>query len=168
VSQILASCPYIRTSVILAECVFDTNLYISLGSNILNSNSINFIGYYSFGQNHHINNTLIYNLNNRWMLLVPLLIKCTHQPVNLTFTECQYTTRQNKYTNRLLSTSEYMTTHLSVINITDLGMQSVLFLQPGLFFLKLFVFVFLKKKEWFFFQEKFLFVHVKHMIVLKN
>ncbi|CAF3393209.1 unnamed protein product [Rotaria sp. Silwood1] len=130
VSQILATCPYIRTSVILAECVFDTNLYITLGANILNSNSIDFIGYYSIGQNNNINNTLIYNLGNRWMLLVPLLIKCTHQPVNLTFTECQYTMRHNKYPNRFLSTAEYMTTQLSVMNITDLGMQSVLFLQP--------------------------------------
>jgi hypothetical protein len=130
-SQILASCPYIRTSVILAECVFDTNLYLTLGANILNSNSIDFIGYYSFGQNNQINNTLIYNLNNRWMLLVPLLIKCDHQPVNLTFTECQYTIRQP---NRFLSTAEYMTTQLSVVNITDLGLQSVLFLQPGLGF----------------------------------
>ncbi|CAF1026957.1 unnamed protein product [Rotaria sordida] len=129
--QILATCPYIRTSVILAECVFDTNLYITLGANILNSNSIDFIGYYSIGQNHNINNTLIYNLGNRWMLLVPLLIKCAHQPVNLTFTECQYTMRHNKYPNRFLSTAEYMTTQLSVMNITDLGMQSVLFLQPG-------------------------------------
>jgi hypothetical protein len=128
----LASCPYIRTSVILAECVFDTNLYITLGTNIFNSNSIDFIGYYSFGQNNNnINNTLIYNLNNRWMLLVPLLIKCSNQPVNLTFTECQYTMRHNKYPHRLLSTAEYMTTQLSVMNITDLGIQSVLFLQPG-------------------------------------
>jgi hypothetical protein len=66
------------------------------------------------------------------MLLVPLLIKCAHQPVNLTFTECQYTMRQNK-----LSTAEYMTTQLSVMNITDLGIQSVLFLQPGWVFLVL-------------------------------
>jgi hypothetical protein len=44
--------------------------------------------------------------------------------------------RQTKYANRLLSTAEYMTTQLSVINITDLGMQSVLFLQPGLFLFK--------------------------------
>ena len=51
ISQILASCPYIRTSVILAECVFDTNLYISLGAHIFNSNSIDFIGYYSFNNN---------------------------------------------------------------------------------------------------------------------
>lgn len=136
ISQILASCPYIRTSVILSECIFDTNLYISLGSNIFNKNSIDFIGYYSFNQdNSYINNTLIYNLNNRWMLLVPLLIKCANQPVNLTFTECQYTMRQTKYLHRLTSTAEYMTTQLSVINITDLGMSSVLFLQPGLSYL---------------------------------
>ena len=131
-SQILASCPYIRQSVILSECIFDTNLYISLGANIFNSNSIHFIGYYSFNQNYYTNNTLIYNLNNRWMLLVPLLIKCNNQPKNLIFTECQYTMRQTKFSDRLLSTAEYMTTQLSVVNITDLGMQSVLFLQPGL------------------------------------
>ncbi|CAF1933002.1 unnamed protein product [Rotaria magnacalcarata] len=132
VSQILASCPYIRTSVILAECIFDTNLYISFGANILNSNSIDFVGHYSTGQHNNINNTLIYNLGNRWMLLVPLLIKCSHQSVNLTFTECQYTMRHNnKYPNRLPSSPEYMTTQLSVINITDLDQRSVLFLQPG-------------------------------------
>ncbi|CAF1123452.1 unnamed protein product [Adineta steineri] len=131
IGQILASCPYIRTSVVLSECVFDSNLYISLGANILNSNSINFIGYYSLGQKNNISNTLIYNLGNRWMLLVPLLIKCAHQPINLTFTECQYTMRQNKNPNQFLSTAEYMTTQSSVMNITDLGMQSVLFLQPG-------------------------------------
>ncbi len=133
ISQLLASCPYIRTSVILSECIFDTEHYLSLGANIFNSNSIDFIGYYSFNQTNHINNTLVYNLNNRWMLLVPLLIKCAHQPVNLTFTECQYTMRQTKYSNRLTSTAEYMTTQLSMVNITHLGMQSVLFLQPGLF-----------------------------------
>lgn len=128
----MASCPYIRTSVVLTECVFDTNLYLSLGANIHNSNSIDFVGYYSTGQHHTINNTLIYNLGNRWMLLVPLLIKCAYQPVNLAFTECQYTMRQSKYPNRLISTAEYMTTQLSIINITELGTQSVLFLQSGL------------------------------------
>jgi len=131
ISQTWASCPYIRTSVVLAECVFDSNLYLSLGANILNSNSIDFIGYYSLGQHNNISDTLIYNLGNRWMLLVPLLIKCAHQPVHLTFTECQYTMRQTKHGNRFLSTAEYMTTQSSVINITDLGMQSVLFLEPG-------------------------------------
>ena len=40
--------------------------------------------------------------------------------------------RQTKYANRLSTTSEYMTTQLSIMNITDLGKQSVLFLQPGL------------------------------------
>lgn len=131
ISQLLATCPYIRTSIILSECVFDTDLYLSLGANILTSNSIDFIGYYSFSQTNPINNTLIYNLNNRWMLLVPLLIKCTHQPAHLTFTECQYTMRQRKSSDRLSATAEYMTTQLSVTNLTDLGMQSVLFLQPG-------------------------------------
>ncbi|CAF4880550.1 unnamed protein product [Rotaria sp. Silwood1] len=139
--QILASCPYIRTSIILADCVFDTSLYISLGAHIFNSNSIDFIGHYSFNNNNNnnnnnntenqISNTLIYNLGNRWMLLLPLLLKCSHQPVNLTFTECQYTMRQHKYTSRSSSISEYMTTQLSVMNVTNLGMQSVLFLQPG-------------------------------------
>ena len=134
VCRILASCPYIRTSVILAECVFDTELYASLSANILNSKSIDFIGYYAFDQtNNNINNILIYNLGNRWMLPVPLLIKCAHQRVNLTFTECEYTMRQNKYPSRLLLTAEYMTTQLSAMNIAGLGMQSVLFLQPGLF-----------------------------------
>ncbi|CAF3425926.1 unnamed protein product [Rotaria socialis] len=135
VSQIVATCPYIRTSVILADCVFDTSLYISLGAHIFNSNSIDFIGHYSFNNNNHtenhITNTLIYNLGNRWMLLLPLLLKCSHQPVNLTFTECQYTMRQHKHTSRSSSIAEYMTTQLSVINVTNLGMQSVLFLQPG-------------------------------------
>jgi len=134
ISQILASCPYIRTSVILAECVFDTNLYITLGAHIYNSNSIDFIGHYSFNNKENLlRNTLIYNLNNRWMLLLPLLLKCSHQPINLTFTECQYTMRQQKFISKSSSIVEYMTTQLSVINITDLGMQSVLFLQPGLF-----------------------------------
>jgi hypothetical protein len=138
ISQILASCPYIRSSTILTECVFDTNLYISLGAHIFNSNSIDFIGYYSLDNNHNhttdlINNTLIYNLGNRWMLLLPLLLKCSHQPANLTFTECQYTIRQHKYTSKASAITEYMTTQLSVINVTDLGLQSVLFLQPGLF-----------------------------------
>lgn len=128
-SQILASCPYIRTSTLLKECVFDTNHYLSLGAHIFNSNSIDFLGHYSLNNtNNRISNTLIYNLGHRWMFLVPLLLKCAHQPVNLTFTECQYTTRQSKYT-----IGEYMTTQLSVINMTDLGMQSVLFLQPGSF-----------------------------------
>jgi hypothetical protein len=114
--------------------------------------SSHFCGYYSFGQTNNINNnTLIYNLGNRWMLLVPLLIKCSNQPVNLKFTECQYTMRQTKYNNRLLSTAEYMTTQLSVINVTDLGMQSVLFLQPGLFFLK----NFLKRKKKLYFRRNF-------------
>ncbi|CAF1076383.1 unnamed protein product [Rotaria sordida] len=133
--QILATCPYIRTSIILADCIFDTNRYISLGAHIFNSNSIDFIGHYSFNNNNNrgnqISNTLIYNLNNRWMLLLPLLLKCSHQPVNLTFTECQYTMRQHKYTSRSSSIAEYMTTQLSVRNVTNLGMQSVLFLQPG-------------------------------------
>ena len=137
VSQISASCPYIRTSVILAECVFDTSLYISLGAHILNSNSINVIGHYSFGHNNNIdkliNNPLIYNLGNRWMLLLPLLLKCSQQPVNLTFTECQYTIKQRKHINRSPSVVEYMTTQLRVVNITNLGMQSVLFLQQGSF-----------------------------------
>jgi hypothetical protein len=137
ISQILASCPYIRTSVILAECVLDTSLYISLGAHIFNSNSIDFIGHYSFNNNNNtenfITNTLIYNLGHRWVLLLPLLLKCSNQPVNLTFTECQYTMRQNEYSSRSSSITEYMTTHLSVINITDLYMQSVLFLQPGSF-----------------------------------
>jgi hypothetical protein len=128
-SQILASCPYIRASVLLTECIFDTNLYLSLGAHIFNSNSIDFLGYYSLNNtDHRISNTLIYNLGHRWMFPVPLLLKCAHQPVNLTFTECQYTMRQSKYT-----IVEYMTTQLSVINMTDLGMQSVLFLQPGSF-----------------------------------
>jgi len=130
----LASCPYIRTSVILAECVFDTSLYISLGAHIFNSNSIDFIGHYSFNNTENlISNTLIYNLGNRWMLLLPLLLKCSQQPINLTFTECQYTMRHKRSTSKSSSITEYMTTQLSVINITDLGMQSVLFLQPGLF-----------------------------------
>ena len=133
ISQTLASCPYIRTSVILSECLFGENLYSSLGANIINFNSIDFIGYYSFIQKtNQFNNTLIYNINNRWMLLVPLVLKCAHQPTNLIFTECQYTMRQTKYANRLSTTSEYMTTQLSIMNITDLGKQSVLFLQPGL------------------------------------
>jgi hypothetical protein len=132
-SQALASCPYIRTSVILTECVFDTSLYLSLGAHIFNSNSIDFLGHYSFNNtDNRISNTLIYNLGHRWMFLVPLLLKCAHQPLNLTFTECQYTMRQSKYT-RKSSIVEYMTTQLSVINMTDLGMQSVLFLQPGSF-----------------------------------
>jgi hypothetical protein len=137
VSQILASCPYIRTSVILTECVFDTSLYISFSAHVFNSNSIDFTGHYSFinynTTENSVSNTLIYNLGNRWMSLVPLLLKCAHQPVNLTFTECQYTMRQQKYPSRSSSMAEYMTTQLSVINITDLGMRSVLFLQPGLF-----------------------------------
>ena len=130
-----ASCPYIRTSVILAECVLDTSLYISLGAHILNSNSIDFVGHYSFHNRNHtegfLTNTLIYNLSNRWVLLLPLLLKCSHQPVNLTFTECQYTMRQNKHVARTSSITEYMTTQLSVVNLTNLGMQSVLYLQPG-------------------------------------
>ena len=94
------------------------------------------MGYYSFEQtnstDHHLRNALIYNLGNRWMLLVPLAIKCAHQPVHLTFTECQYTMRQTKQSHRLSPTPEYMTTQLSVVNMSDLGSQSVLFLQPGL------------------------------------
>ncbi|CAF3963369.1 unnamed protein product [Adineta steineri] len=135
ISYLLASCPYIRTSVILAECVLDTSLYLSLGAHIFNSHSIDFIGHYSFNNNNttdnFISNTLIYNLSNRWVLLIPLLLKCAHQPINLTFTECQYTMRPNKYPSKSPSITEYMTTYLSVNNITDLGMQSVLYLQPG-------------------------------------
>ncbi|CAF3323453.1 unnamed protein product [Rotaria sp. Silwood2] len=70
---------------------------------------------------NQITNTLIYNLGSRWMLLLPLLLKCSHQPVNLTFTECQYTMRQHKHTSRSSSIAEYMTTQLSVINVTNLG-----------------------------------------------
>lgn len=129
-NQSFASCPYIRTSIILAECVFDTNLYLTLGAHVFNSNSIHFLGQYSFNNTENLlNNTLIYNLGHRWMLLLPLLLKCSQQPINIRFTECQYTMRQSKS-----SIGEYMTTQLSVINMTNLGMQSVLFLQPGLFF----------------------------------
>ncbi|UJR09466.1 hypothetical protein I4U23_013704 [Adineta vaga] len=134
INSIRATCPYIRTSVILAECVLDTSLYISLGAHILNSSTIDFIGHYSFNNNRtddFLTNTLIYNLSNRWVLLLPLLLKCSHQPVNLTFTECQYTMRQNKHMGRSSLITEYMTTQLSVVNITNLGMQSVLYLQPG-------------------------------------
>ena len=88
ISQTLASCPYIRTSVILSECLFDENLYSSLGANIINFNSIDFIGYYSFIQKtNQFNNTLIYNINNRWTLLVPLVHKCAHQPTHHIYTE---------------------------------------------------------------------------------
>ena len=136
VSQIWASCPYIRTSVILAECVFDTNLYLSLGAQIRHANAINYLGYYSLSETNstddHLRNSLIYNFGNRWMLHVPLVIQCAHQPTHLIFTECQYTMRQTLRSHRLSSTSEYMSTQLSVMNLTDLGRQSVLFLQPGL------------------------------------
>lgn len=126
--QIWASCPYIRTSFILTECVLDTSVYISLGAHVLNSNSIDFIGYYALNRSdQRISQALIYHLGHRWMFVVPLLLKCAHQTIPLTFTECQYTIRQRKS-----SMVEYMTTQLSVINMTDLGMQSILFLQPGL------------------------------------
>ena len=138
VSRTLASsCPYIRTSIILAECVFDTSLYASIGAQIVHANSVDLMGYYSFDQtnstDHHLRNALIYNLGNRWMLLVPLAIRCAHQPVHLTFTECQYTMRRAEQLQRSSPTLEYMTTQLSVVNMSDLGSRSVLFLQPGLF-----------------------------------
>ena len=126
--QIWASCPYIRRSLILTECVLDTSVYISLGAHVLNSNSIDLIGYYALNRSdQRISQALIYHLGHRWMFVVPLLLKCAHQTIPLTFTECQYTIRQRKS-----SIVEYMTTQLSVINMTDLGMQSILFLQPGL------------------------------------
>ena len=132
-----SSCPYIRTSVILAECVFETSQYISLGAHVSNATSIDFIGHYALQHPNDTaqlnSNTLIYNLGHRWMLLVPLLLRCSHQPANVTFTECQYTMRQYPSKSRT-SVAEYMTTQLSVMNITDLGKQSVLFLQPGLSF----------------------------------
>lgn len=129
------SCPYIRTSTILAECVFDIDLYRSLGAQIRHSNAIHFLGYYSLNPTNFTSvqreNSLIYNLGNRWMLLVPLLIKCANQPSSFTFTECQYTMRQSPSGQRLSSRSEYMSTQLTVMNLTDLHEQAVLFLQPG-------------------------------------
>lgn len=126
--QLLASCPYIRSSFILTDCLFDSNVYLSLGAQIVNSNSIDLIGYYALNRtDHRISQSLIYHLGHRWMFVVPLVLKCAHQTIPLTFTECQYTIRQRKS-----SIVEYMTTQLSVINLPDLGMQSVLFLQPGL------------------------------------
>ncbi len=165
-SEILASCPSIRSSIILSECVFDTSLYISLGAHIFNSHSIDFIGHYSLNKTEHLRNTLIYDLENRWMLLLPLLLKCPDQPVNLTFTECQYTMRQQKLMRKSSLISEYMTTQLSVMNMTDLGMQSVLYLQPGLF--SKIISAEIKQNRIDFIQEKLLFVHVKHMIVPNN
>ncbi len=134
INQILASCPYIRSSVILGECVFDTRLYSSLGAHILNSNSIDFTGYYALNHTDNpISSTLIYNLGNRWMLPLPLLLKCSQQSIHLTFTECQYTMRQQKSNSKSSPITEYMTTQLSVVNMTNVGRQSVLFLQPGSF-----------------------------------
>ena len=128
-NQIAASCPYIRTSVLLKDCVLDPRLYLSLGARLFNSNSIDFLGHYSLDSTEQrITHPLIYNRGQRWMLVVPLLLQCAHQPVNLTFTECQYTMRTSKHT-----IVEYMTTQLSVMEMTDLGRQAVLFLQPGEF-----------------------------------
>lgn len=125
--QILASCPYIQRSVVLTDCVLDTSIYLSLGAQILNTNAIDWIGYYALNSTENrISDPLIYHLGHRWMFVLPLLLKCADQAVHLTFTECQYTMRQSKS-----SIIEYMTTQLSVINMTNLGMQSVLFLQPG-------------------------------------
>jgi hypothetical protein len=100
------------------------------------------------------------------MLLLPLLLKCPDQTVNLTFTECQYTMRQQKLMRKSSLISEYMTTQLSVMNMTDLGMQSVLYLQPGLF--SKIISAEIKQNRIDFIQEKLLFVHVKHMIVPNN
>ena len=127
---VASSCPYIRTSMILAECTFDTEAYRSFGAQIRHSNAVQFLGYYSLSQTNssgeHLRNSLIYNLGNRWMFLVPLLIKCAHQPRNFVFTECQYTMRA-----RSSSTAEYMTTQLTLMNSTDSTQQAVLFLQAG-------------------------------------
>ena len=125
---LLASCPYIRSSFLLTDCLFDSHVYLSLGAQIVHSKSIDLIGYYALNRtDHRISQPLIYHLGHRWMFVVPLLLKCAQQTIPLTFTECQYTIRQRKS-----SVVEYMTTQLSVMNLTDLGMQSVLFLQPGL------------------------------------
>ena len=130
--QLLASCPYIRSSFILTDCHFDSNVYLSFAAQILHSNSIDLIGYYALNRtDHRISQPLIYHLGHRWMFVVPLVLKCAQQTMPLTFTECQYTIRQRRSSSS--SIVEYMTTQLSVMNLTDLGMQSVLFLQPGLY-----------------------------------
>ena len=127
-----SSCPYIRTSVILTDCVFDTNIYLSVGAHISHSKSIDFYGYYSLNQTEPPDHqTLIYNFNHRWMLLVPLILKCANQSIETLFTECQYTMRQSSS-----STVEYTSTQLTVMNVSHLGSQAVLFLPPGEFFFK--------------------------------
>jgi hypothetical protein len=136
-NSLSTSCPYVRTSVILTDCVFDTRAYLSLGAHISHSKSINFLGHYSLHNqtnrsNQSVHHTLIYNLGYRWMLLLPLILKCSHPSINLTFTECQYTMRQNQHHSRSSSIAEYMTAQLTVMNISHLGMKPVLFLPPGL------------------------------------
>lgn len=125
-NQIHANCPYIRQSIVLSECIFDNSIYLTLNTRILNSNSIEFFGYYSLiNTTKTFNQTLIYQFDQRWMLLVPFMIRCANQPNDLVFTECQYTM---KISHR---NTEYMTTQMSMIELENLGKQSVLFLPAG-------------------------------------
>ena len=125
-NQIHAQCPYVRTSTVLSQCIFDTNNYLTLNTHILNSNSIDFFGYYSLENTTNIfNQTLIYQFDQRWILLVPFMVRCVNQPDDLVFTECQYTMKRSR------TNTEYMTTQMSIIELEHLGKQSVLFLPEG-------------------------------------
>ncbi|CAF1063462.1 unnamed protein product [Didymodactylos carnosus] len=138
--QFQTSCPYIRTSVIVSDCVFDTGLYLSLGARIFNTRSIDFVGHYSLDSipvlpvqnklNTEPINTLVYNLSGTFVSIVPLILNCPRLPENIIFTECQYTTIKLK-SSKMRQQSEYVRAQLSILNVTDLGIRSVLFLQPG-------------------------------------
>lgn len=121
-NQIYAYCPYIRQSFVLSDCIFDSENYLTMNTRILNRNSIEFFGYYSLMNTTKLfNQTLIYQFDQRWMLLVPFMIRCANQPRDLVFTECQYTMKR----------SEYMTTQMTMLELEHLGKQSVLFLPAG-------------------------------------
>ncbi|CAF1062747.1 unnamed protein product, partial [Didymodactylos carnosus] len=122
-------------------CVFDTGHYLSLGARIFNTRSIDFVGHYSLDSTsllpiqYKLNtepiNTLVYNLSGTSVSVVPLILNCPQLPDNMIFTECQYTTIKVK-SSKMKQQSEYVPAQLSILNVTDLGIRSVLFLQPAL------------------------------------
>lgn len=120
-----STCPYIRRSIVLTDCVFDVSLYLSLGAHVTHSRSIDFHGHYSLDRSD--DQTLIHNFNQRWMVKIPFVLRCSNETVEVPFSECQYTMRQS-----ISSAVEYTSTKLSLMNINNLGLQSVLFLTSGM------------------------------------
>lgn len=123
-------CPYIRSSIVLNECHFNTKIYAQLGVSVTHSKSIYFSASYSLERS---NETLfISNFHDRWLLPFPFLLSCSNHsiiPSHLAFTECQSTIHH--------PSQEYMTTSLSSIELPHHGLQPILYLSQGFVFLTL-------------------------------